>query len=91
MRYSQILRFINYHKIKRRLLALGNARSQHCKEAGICDDVSSRKQLPHAIKDRPQHGALLFGQARLSAKPANVAISFPAFQLPRVNNVVPLA
>ena len=34
---------------------------------------------------------MLFGQSRFSAKTANVAIRLPVFQLPRIDNVVPLA
>src|SRR2546427_12774008 len=91
MRYSQILSFIDDHKIEGWFLTFSDDLSQYRKESGMRDDIGSREYPSHPLKDRPQRRALLFRQSGLPAEPPNVAISFPAFQLPCINNVLPFA
>jgi hypothetical protein len=43
-----------------------------------------------SLENRPKHSSLLLWQSRFPAQPANIAISLPRFQLPRINHINPL-
>src|SRR5437762_1422614 len=67
MGYAEILSFIDHDKVKGRFLAFSHDTRQHSKELCGCHQIRSTQRLPHPLKDRPQHSALLFRQPRFSA------------------------
>ena len=89
VRHTQVLRFINNNVVEDRFLALGNDRRQQTEEMGTRDQICRTEPFANTVENRPQHGALLFRQSSLPAKPPHIAVAFPGFQLPRIDDLLP--
>ena len=56
---------------------------------GTRDQICRTEPFANTVENRPQQGTLLFGQSSLAAKPPHIAVAFPAFQLPRIDDLLP--
>ncbi len=60
-------------------------------QIGPCDGLAFGQTGPHALENRPQDLALLAADAGLAAEPGDIAVVLPSRELPRVDDLAPLA
>ena len=86
---AEILRLVDDREIEWRILALGDRVRQRREQAGVRDQLLRIQPGDDPLEDRPQNLALRLRQAGLPAEPGDVAIGFPGFQLPGVDQLLP--
>ena len=85
-----ILRLVDDDEIERGFVG-GHVRRDTTEQIRPRDGLAFGKTRPHALENRPQDLALLAADAGLAAEPGDIAVVFPTRELPRVDDLAPLA
>ena len=70
---------------------LGIVFRQQCEEFSLCHLSSVFQSRQHLGKDGPQKLALWLSQPGLPTQTGHVAVCFPRLELPRIDDLIPLA
>lgn len=90
MRHAHVLGLVDHREMERRVAAARDSGGDLAEYFGQRDHTLRGKTDADLLEDRPQTGALGFGQTRLAAKAADVAIRLPGVELPGVDHLLPL-
>ena len=77
-------------KSKMTFLFFGDCGSQRGEHLGIGDQLARLQPGTNTLKDGPQHLSLCLREPRLPAEARDIAICFPALQLPGIYDLLPL-
>ena len=90
MGHAHVLGLVDHREMERRVAAAPDGGGDLAEYLRQSDYTLCGKTGADLLEDRPQKGALGFGQTRLAAKAAHVAIRLPGVELPGIDHLLPL-
>jgi len=90
VRHTKVLGFIHHGKVKGRVFAARQRGSQAGEHSCVGHQFLRGQRTANPLKNGPQHSTLRLGQPGLTTQAGDIAIVFPACQLPGIDDLLPL-
>ena len=84
------MRFIDAREVEWLVRALRELSGHPVEHVGVRDLAGGFQGRTDPLENSPENHSLLLSQPRLAAEPHHVTIGIPGFQLPGVDNLLPL-